>query len=167
MDARLLYEVSPYGKGRINQAEKQEKMTQQKKQKTNMTEVRPEAFHAMTSFRDALHPLHDLALLDASTSIRQPFSTQHILHIIYICAQEPGQAACQTVRMRHDRKQRSDHDDRQVDGENLLSRPCRLVPPEDHEPRLHHADEKRPKSDPCQSPTKSRHTSLSLPDFVR
>ena len=90
MNTCFLHEVSPYGKGWIYQPEKQEKMTEHKKQKTNMSSVRPEALHKMTSTRDGLHLPHDLALLDASTSIRQPFSTQHILHIIYICAQEPS-----------------------------------------------------------------------------
>ena len=132
-----------------------------------MSKVRPEALHKMTFTRDASHQIHVIPQHpDTSISICQPLGTQHILHIIYICAQKPSQAPCQAVRMRHDGQQSSEHDDRQIDNKNLLARPCRLVSPEDHKLRLHHADEHGQKSKPSQKPTKVRHRSPPLSQFL-
>ena len=61
---------------------------------------------------------------DTSVSICQPLGTQHILHIIYICAQEPSPTTCQTLQMRHDDKQSSEHNDGQIDDKNPLARPA-------------------------------------------
>ncbi|WP_314628661.1 hypothetical protein, partial [uncultured Selenomonas sp.] len=57
----------------------------------NMSKVRPEALHKMTFTRDASHQIHVIPQHpDTSISICQSLGTQHILHIIYICAQEPS-----------------------------------------------------------------------------
>ena len=85
MNTCFLHEVSPYGKGWIYQPEKQEKMTEHKKQKTNMSSVRPEALHKMTSTRDALHQIHNPALsVHIRINLPTPWHEAYSAHLLYL-----------------------------------------------------------------------------------
>ena len=74
----------------IYQTENEEQMTKQKPE-NKYEQSSPEALHKMTFTRDTLHQIHVIPQHpDTSISICQSLGTQHILHIIYICAQEPS-----------------------------------------------------------------------------